>query len=154
VTLWLDDAEGTARVLEQAFGYTKTAEEPHRLRYTAHGDALATRLDLRLATGFPRGQMGIGTIHHIAFRAADDAAQSAMAEALRGLGIAATEQKDRNYFRSVYFREPAGVIFEIATDTPGFAVDEDPASLGTDVKLPAWFEPHRAKILAALPALD
>ncbi len=154
VTLWTNQEEPTAHVLQAAFGFSKTASEPNRHRYEAAGDALATRVDLRIVTGFPRGQMGVGTVHHVAFRAKDDAEQEDMAEALRGIGIGSTEQKDRNYFRSIYFREPGGVIFEIATDAPGFAVDEEPEKIGEAIKLPVQFEPHRAKILAALPSLD
>jgi glyoxalase family protein len=154
ITLWVQEEAATAAVLETALGFSKAASEPHLHRYLAKGDALATRVDLRVTTGFPRGHMGVGSIHHVAFRAADDDAQEAMAEALRGIGIGSTEQKDRNYFRSIYFREPNGVIFEIATDDPGMAIDEEAAHIGEAVKLPSWFEPHRAKILAALPALD
>ena len=85
----------------------------------------------------------------------DDAAQGAMVAALTDRhGLAVTEQRDRQYFRSVYFREPGGVLFEIATDVPGFAVDEPVDSLGRDLKLPAGLEPHRARIVAALPTLD
>jgi len=93
-------------------------------------------------------------VHHVAFRAADDASQAAMAEALRGVGVQTTEQKERNYFRSVYFREPGGVIFEIATDDPGFAIDETRETLGRKLMLPPWLEAERDRIEAALPALD
>jgi glyoxalase family protein len=154
ITLWVNDETGTAAVLENTFGFKKASSEPNRHRYLADGEALATRVDLRVVTGIPRGQMGVGTVHHVAFRAEDDEQQEAMADALRILGIGSTEQKDRNYFRSIYFREPAGIIFEIATDAPGFAVDEEQALIGQDIKLPSQFEPHRARILAALPALD
>ncbi len=93
-------------------------------------------------------------MHHIAFRAADDAAQSAMVQALaEDHGINTTEQKDRNYFRSVYFREPGGVLFEIATDDPGFPVDEPLAALGRSLKLPPFLEPERNRIEQALPEL-
>ena len=86
-------------------------------------------------------------------RAADDAAEFAMvAKLANGHGIRTTEQKDRDYFRSVYFREPGGVLFEIATDVTGFAVDEDAASLGTALRLPSFLQPHQARIEAALPA--
>jgi glyoxalase family protein len=154
VTLWVDDPAPTARLLETAFGYQASASEPNRHRYLAEGDALATRVDLRVVTGFPRGAMGVGSIHHVAFRAADDAAQAEMAKTLRDLDISTTEQKDRTYFRSVYFREPAGIIFEIATDAPGMAIDEDAATIGTAIMLPSQFAPHRDRILAALPTLD
>lgn len=93
-------------------------------------------------------------MHHIAFRAADDAAQAEMVRALvERHGLRPTEQKDRRYFRSVYFREPGGVLFEIATDEPGFGIDEPAATLGADLKLPPFLEAQRPAIEAALPAL-
>jgi glyoxalase family protein len=94
-------------------------------------------------------------VHHVAFRAADDAAQADMARKLTEQhGVHTTEQMDRQYFRSVYFREPGGIIFEIATDQPGFAIDEPVASLGHDLKLPQFLEPHRKEIEAVLPPLE
>ena len=109
---------------------------------------------LREVGEFPRGRLGRGSVHHVAFRAADDAAQAAMAEKAVALGLHVTEQKDRNYFRSVYFREPGGVLFEIATDDPGFAVDEPAESLGRALKLPRFLEPRRAELEAKLPPLE
>jgi glyoxalase family protein len=98
--------------------------------------------------------MGAGSVHHIAFRAGDDAEQERMVKALaERFGLRTTEQRDRNYFRSVYFREPGGVLFEIATDVPGFAVDEPVEDLGGTLKLPAQYEMRRAEIEAVLPAL-
>jgi glyoxalase family protein len=112
-------------------------------------------VDIRTAAGFLPGRMGRGSVHHVAFRAADDAAQAAMAARLRERhGLAATEQKDRNYFRSIYFREPGGVLFEIATDEPGFAVDEPATALGEALKLPAFLEPRRSEIERVLPPLE
>jgi glyoxalase family protein len=94
-------------------------------------------------------------VHHVAFRAADDADQAEMARKLvESHGMHPTEQKDRNYFRSVYFREPGGILFEIATDIPGFAVDEPVESLGEQLKLPGFLEPHRKDIEKVLPALE
>jgi glyoxalase family protein len=153
VTLWVADPAPTARVLTEAFGYRAAGEDDGRHRYTASGDGLGLWVDLRVAPGFLRGASGAGTIHHVAFRARDDEQQAAMVQALAGLGLRATEQVDRNYFRSVYFREPGGVLFEIATDAPGFAVDEMPDSLGSKLMLPPWLEPHRAQVEAALPPL-
>jgi glyoxalase family protein len=99
--------------------------------------------------------MGRGTVHHVAFRAADDAEQAAMGRRLADGRLAdVTEQKDRRYFRSVYFFEPGGVLFEIATDAPGFAVDEPAAQLGTALKLPPFLEPRRPQIEGALPSLE
>ena len=151
VTLLLAEGEGTAAILTEVFGFTQTGQEGSATRYS--GTAASGRhVTLRAVGAFLPGRQGAGSVHHIAFRAADDAAQAAMAEALRdrhGLGV--TEQRDRQYFRSVYFREPGGVLFEIATDAPGFAVDEPVESLGTALKLPAGLEPHRAQIEAVLP---
>jgi glyoxalase family protein len=93
-------------------------------------------------------------VHHIAFRAADDAAEFAIQRKLADdHGIRTTEQKDRNYFRSIYFREPGGVLFEVATDIPGFATDEPVSSLGQALKLPAALEQRRKEIEAVLPTL-
>jgi glyoxalase family protein len=110
---------------------------------------------LRETGGFLPGRQGRGSVHHIAFRAKDDAAQAAMAKKVRvDHRLAPTEPLDRNYFRSVYFREPGGILFEIATDQPGFAVDEPAASLGQALKLPPFLEPHRREIEAALPPIE
>jgi glyoxalase family protein len=99
--------------------------------------------------------MGRGSVHHVAFRANDDATQTEMAAQLRDKhGLQPTEQKDRQYFRSVYFLEPGGVLFEIATDEPGFTVDEPEATLGKDLKLPPFLESQRRQIEAALPPLQ
>jgi hypothetical protein len=93
-------------------------------------------------------------VHHIAFRAADDAQQAQMSEKLvRNHSRQPTEQKDRNYFRSIYFREPGGVLFEIATDIPGFAIDEPAKALGRDLKLPKFLE-SRKEIEGLLPVLE
>jgi glyoxalase family protein len=102
-----------------------------------------------------RGRQGRGSVHHIAFRAADDAEQAAMAQKLvTQHGVHPTDQRDRNYFRSIYFREPGHVLFEIATDIPGFAIDEPVVSLGSALKLPPFLEPRRREIEKVLPALE
>lgn len=153
-TLWVSDPTGTAEVLTAAFGYSAGQEEAGHRRFTTAGSApLGRWIDLRAVPDAVRGTMGAGTIHHVAFRAEDDAAQSAMAAKLARLGISTTEQVDRNYFRSIYFREPGGVIFEIATDAPGFAVDEPKETLGHKLMLPPWLEARRAEVEASLPAL-
>lgn len=95
--------------------------------------------------------MGAGTVHHIAFRAATDVEQLAVRTELTSFGYNVTPQMDRDYFRSIYFREPGGVLFEIATDGPGFSVDEQPQALGQSLKLPQWLEPRRFEIEALLP---
>lgn len=155
VTLAVPAIAPTARVLEEVFGMRRVAEEGDgraaRVRFEG-GARIGAGVELVVEDG-PGPRLGRGSVHHVAFRAADDAAQADMIERLRGLGIAATEQKDRNYFRSVYFREPGGVLFEIATDAPGFAIDEAPDALGTTLKLPPPLESRRAAIEAILPAL-
>ncbi len=153
VTLWLSEAAATARVLTEALGFAEVGSDNGRRRFAAGAGDLGTVVDLREVGGYPAGKLGAGIVHHIAFRASDDAAQAEMAEQARRLVSQVTPQVDRNYFRSVYFREPGGVLFEIATDDPGFAVDEPVAHLGEALKLPPQYEPHRAKIEAALPEL-
>jgi len=153
VTLHLGATEATAAILTDVLGFTEAAREGAATRY-ASGAAEGGFVTLWAVGEVPRGRQGAGSVHHIAFRAADDAAQGAMVAALTTRhGLAVTEQRDRAYFRSVYFREPGGVLFEIATDVPGFAVDEAVADLGASLKLPAGLEPHRARIEASLPAL-
>ena len=101
----------------------------------------------------PRGLQGGGTVHHVAFRTPDDAAQAVALNEVRALGLHASPVMDRNYFHSIYYREPEGILFEIATDTPGFAVDEPVESLGAKLMLPPQYEPQRAEIEANLPKL-
>jgi glyoxalase family protein len=92
-------------------------------------------------------------VHHVAFRAADDAEQQSRHQEMLRLGVAVTDVRDRNYFRSIYFREPGGVLYEIATDGPGFTIDETPAELGTSLKLPPRLESLRARLEVSLPPL-
>jgi glyoxalase family protein len=101
----------------------------------------------------PRGSMGVGTVHHVAFRVPHEASQIALRKKISALGYNVTPVLDRNYFRSIYFREPGGVLFEIATDPPGFAVDEEEAELGTHLKLPPWLETRRERLEEVLPPL-
>ena len=124
------------------------------MRYRAN-DGVGGVVDIREAKGFLAGRMGRGSVHHVAFRAADDAEQAEMARKLmKSHGMHPTEQKDRQYFRSVYFREPGGVLFEIATDAPGFTIDEPLADLGKSLKLPRFLEPRRTELEAVLPSLE
>ena len=158
VTLLVDDCDATASVLEEALGWCECARASHggflRLRFQAPGEAGPGRLiDVLKAPEAAPAEEGVGSIHHIAFRAVDDAAQAAMGAAFRKLGLKPTEQRDRNYFRSIYAREPSGVLFEVATDGPGFLVDETAEALGSSLRLPAKLKAHRAEIEAALPPL-
>ncbi|HTZ68235.1 MAG TPA: ring-cleaving dioxygenase, partial [Roseiarcus sp.] len=155
VSLLLAEAGPTAAILTDVFGFVADGREGSTQRYRAPGVDLGGVIDLRTAGEFLAARQGAGSVHHIAFRAADDAAQAAMVRKLKeDHHLLTTEQKDRNYFRSVYFREPGRVLFEIATDPPGFAIDEAPDSLGQALKLPSFLEARRSAIQAALPRLD
>lgn len=155
VTLLLDSAAKTASVLTDVFGFQETGREGSVIRFKAPDNIEGSVVDIYEAKGFLRGHQGGGSVHHIAFRAADDAEQAKMAQRLiNNHGLHPTEQRDRNYFRSVYFREPGGVLFEIATDIPGFAVDEPVATLGRELKLPGFLEPQRKQIEGVLPNLE
>lgn len=154
VSLMLNDIAATASILTDVFGFAESGQDGQTARFRVDGAALGGIIDLHRVAGVAPARQGRGSVHHLAFRTADDAAQSAMVGRLAERHrIRTTEQKDRDYFRSVYFREPGGVLFEIATDIPGFAVDEDPAALGTALKLPRFLQPQRAAIEAALPPL-
>jgi glyoxalase family protein len=154
VTLLLEDATPTASVLTDVLGFNKAGEDGALIRFRA-SEAIGGYVDIREAKGFLAGQLGRGSVHHIAFRAGDDARQAEMAYKLvANHGLRPTQQIDRQYFRSVYFREPGGILFEIATDQPGFAVDEALDSLGRDLKLPPFLEARRKEIEAVLPPLD
>jgi glyoxalase family protein len=151
VTLLLREAAPTGAILTDVLGFTEIGREGSTVRFKADAPSGGT-VDIRAAGEFLRGRQGAGSIHHIAFRATDDEAQFAMGRRLAdNHGIRTTDQKDRNYFRSLYFREPGGVLFEIATDQPGFAVDEPVAALGQTLKLPPFLEGRRDQIEAVLP---
>jgi glyoxalase family protein len=155
VTLLLEDKSATGAVLRTVFGYEDIGSEGAITRYRLADQEIGSEFDIHESPGFLRGRIGRGSVHHIAFRAADDAVQADMAQRVREThGIETTAQLDRRYFRSVYFREPGGVLFEIATDGPGFTVDEAREDLGTALKLPPFLEPRRSEIEAALPPLE
>ncbi|MGH2406221.1 MAG: ring-cleaving dioxygenase [bacterium] len=132
-------------------------QDGDRYRYTADGSdgtpSTAGLVDVLCRPGLPLGQIAAGTVHHVAWRTPDDAQQLAWRQRIRELGIGVTEVRDRQYFRSIYFREPGGVLFEIATDLPGFTTDEPLDRLGTDLKLPPWLESRRAALERALPPI-
>lgn len=151
--LWLDGYELTARLLTETLGFRLVREEENRFRYALGDGRAGALLDIRCIPGFWQGAVAVGTVHHIAWRAADDEQQRAWRERLAALDLNVTPILDRTYFRSIYFREPGDVLFEIATDPPGFTVDEPPEALGTALKLPAWLEPQRDTIIQQLPPL-
>jgi glyoxalase family protein len=110
-------------------------------------------VDIRETPNERRGGWGVGTVHHLAWRVDDDAHQLAVRSTVERAGGHATGVIDRFWFKSVYFKEPGGVLFEIATDGPGFATDEAPAHLGEALVLPPWLEPQRGRIEQVLPSL-
>lgn len=145
VTLNEQTYERTAAVLN-TMGFKQIAEHGNRFRFAAEGNALGNHIDLLVQPALPHGRLGAGSVHHIAFRAADDASQVEWRDTLEATGLDVTPVLDRTYFHSIYFREPGGVLFEIATDPPGFSFDEPIESLGEALKLPPWLEKQRGKI--------
>lgn len=152
VTIWEQGDDGHAATLERVLGFRPAGEEGNRLRFQGGAETGAV-VDLRRVGGFWTGASGTGVVHHVAFRAADDAAQAALRARTEASALRPTGVLDRSYFRSVYFRQPQGVLFEIATDQPGFLIDESAEALGSELRLPPWLEPSRAAIEAGLPPL-
>jgi glyoxalase family protein len=153
VTLAVAEYAPTAEILTDVLGFELAAETDDRRRYRSGPGGPGSIVDL-VETDRGRGRMGVGTVHHVAFEAADVAEQEAWREAYAEAGLRPTDVVDRIYFRSVYVREPGGVLFEMATPKPGFTVDEDRDELGTQLVLPEWLENEREQIEARLPAFD
>ena len=151
VTLALGETAGTAELLESV-GFERAEHADGRTRYDTGSDRLGTVVDL-VETRLPRGTMGVGTVHHVAFGVAADE-QAALREQLAERGLRVAGPIDRKYFTAIYAREPGGVLFEFATPEPGFTVDEDAESLGERLTLPERLEADRADIEASLPAFD
>ena len=151
VTLWQESCDLTSKLLTETLGFRAVREQASIFRFAAARGEIASIIDLRCVPGLWPGVMGAGTVHHVAFRASDDIAQAKIRTELVSLGFNVTPVIDRDYFHSVYFREPGGVLFEIATDPPGFTVDEPAQSLGQALKLPQWLESRRFEIEALLP---
>ncbi len=153
VTLLVREEAPTAQVLEK-MGYTRQEAEGALVRYSSKSGQLGSVVDLLIDPAASRGRLGAGTVHHIAFRAADDASQRDWRARLAEHPLEVTSVLDRTYFHSIYFREPGGVLFELATDPPGFTLDEPIESLGASLKLPPWLEPRRSSLERALPPLE
>ena len=152
VTLLEHRADATGAILK-ILGFQKVAEDDGRIRFAAEGNALGNHIDLLIDPNARYGGSGAGTVHHIAFRVQDDASQLEWREEIvRHLDV--TPVRDRTYFHSIYFREPGGVLFELATDPPGFSFDEPIDSLGEELKLPDWLEPKRSLVEKRLPAIQ
>lgn len=154
VVLTLKDIKGTAEILTDIFGYRALAQEGNRHRFITDAIENAAIVDIIESPNENAGINAAGTYHHIAFRVNNEDILMAYREKIAGRGLGITPKIDRDYFFSLYFREPGGVLFELATDNPGFARDEAPEALGTALKLPKQYEPYRNKIEAALPVLD
>lgn len=151
VTLSEAGFETTAKLLTETFGYKLAASEGNRFRYVSSARGA---VELLCQPDARRGAMGAGTVHHIAFRTKSEESQRAWQTELAGAGLNVTPVLDRQYFHSIYFREPGGVLFEIATDPPGFLIDETIEKLGTHLKLPPWLEPAREEIEGILPKVQ
>ncbi len=134
--------------------FSPISEEGNRIRLGVNGGGPGNSLDLLAAPDAPPALNGLGTVHHLALAVATAEEQLDFRQAVSSLGIPVTEVLDRQYFQSIYFREPGGVLFEIATIPPGFLIDEQPDRLGQALKLPPWEEPHREVIEAGLPAVS
>lgn len=147
-TLLSTQPQKTAELLENTMGLEKVGQEGEFIRYRSTAD-IGNIIDLQL-TPVARGNMGVGTVHHIAWRASDNEDQLEWKQYVKGHGYGVTPVKDRNYFNAIYFREHGEILFEIATDPPGFAHDESQETMGSELKLPEQYEPHREKIQKAL----
>lgn len=156
ITLTEHEADPTANMLSGQLGFRLTQETGNRYRF--HTDQAApgvgTIVDVVADPRAARGLVAAGTVHHVAYRAPDTPTQADWQRTLQSSGIGVTEIRDRCYFTSIYFREPGGVLLEIATDGPGFDYDEPLLELGRSLKLPPWLEPDREQISRALPALS
>jgi len=154
VSAALESYEKTARLLTNTFGYCLIEESRNRFRFASRDDAVPGRIvDLLCLPDASIGRVAAGSVHHIAFRARDEQEQLQWREQLVDLGYNVTPVIDRTYFHSIYFREPGGVLFEIATEPPGFTFDETIEELGTGLRLPPWLESARSQIEKILPAI-
>ena len=151
VTLLEEVLERTETVLVDTLGFRQVGEEEDRFRYEAGKGGAGTIVDILSRPKSQRGFVSVGTVHHVAFRARDDAQQKDLRQEIVKADLNVTPVINRNYFHSIYFREHGGVLFEVATDQPGFAIDESPEQLGTHLALPPWLENSRAEIERNLP---
>lgn len=152
LSIWNPDV--SIRFLTDVLGWTVTAEEGPRTRLVAGGDLPGHRIEVLHTPDAPRAVNGLGTVHHVAMAVESDEAQQTVREHLIEQGVNVTPVRDRQYFHSIYFREPGGVLYEVATLPPGFAIDEEPSELGQNLRLPPWEEKHRAQIEAGLATVS
>lgn len=151
VTMTVTDPAPTLAFMHEWFGFEVTDEMEGRRRVAVNGTGPGKSVDLLASPDGVREKNGIGTVHHVAFAIENEEQQLEARQALVDAGISVTPVMDRSYFKSIYFREPGGVLFEIATMAPGFSVDEPVQALGRALKLPPWEEANRADIESALP---
>jgi glyoxalase family protein len=150
VTILVRDPAKTLDLLTGLLGYRLVGEAAGRIRVAANGDAPGHLIDVAHDANAEGAVNGLGTVHHVAMAIGSEQEQLELREALLQYGSRVTEVRDRCYFKSIYFREPGNVLFEVATMAPGFTVDEDASQLGRDLKLPPWEEPDRAEIESTL----
>ncbi|HEV7347479.1 ring-cleaving dioxygenase [Telluribacter sp.] len=153
VTLNEFRVEDTVSLLTDVMQHTLVAEETGLYRFQAGAGGSGSYVDVRFSSSDVRALQGAGSVHHVAFSTDSDDTQLEIREKLLSEGYNPTHVLDRNYFHSIYYREPGGILFEIATNPPGFAVDEPVAELGTTLKLPEWYEPRRAQLEEQLPKI-
>ena len=154
VTMVVRSPARTLELMTGLLGYRVLNEMENRTRVAVGGDTPGHVIDVVTDPDATAAVNGLGTVHHVAMAIATDDEQARLRAELLQMGLLVTDVRDRCYFKSIYFREPGGVLFEVATMQPGFTVDEDPGSLGRGLKLPPWEEPHRAIIEAKLPAVQ
>jgi glyoxalase family protein len=154
ITMTLRDPAPTQALLTSLLGFAVIDETEHVISLAANGDAPGHRIDLLRDPAASPGRNGLGTVHHVAMAIGTAEEQLQLRQELVASGYAVTDVLDRQYFRSIYFREPGGILLEVATMQPGFTVDEPLADLGRELKLPPWEEPHRPTIEKRLPSLD
>lgn len=152
-TLSLEGYKKTETLLKETMGFTLQGDEGNRFRYVVNGGGPAATVDLLCTPEERRGSVLVGTVHHIAWRVADDPQQLDWLKEITRLNYNVSPVMDRKYFHSIYYREPGGVLFELATDAPGFSVDEPVDELGSHLVLPPWLEPSRDELTKILPAL-
>jgi glyoxalase family protein len=153
VTMTVGQLEPTAALLTDVLDFRHVATASNRARYEVGDGGPGAQVDVVSRPDVPFGNIAVGSVHHVAWRVAGDEQELVWREKIIRSGFEVTEVRDRNYFHSIYFREPGGVLFEIATDTPGFATDEAPETLGRALKLPQWLEPMRGQIEQRLPMI-
>ena len=152
-TLQVSRTELTEKLLTEILGFQFVDEDGHRRRFAGSGNPPGAVVDV-CSSEKPHGRIAVGSVHHIAFRCTNETEQLGWRDELIEAGFTVSPVMDRNYFHSIYFREPNGILFEIATDGPGFTIDESPEALGRSLKLPPGFEPMRGEIERMLPPLE